>query len=145
MKKFALDTSALFALIESGAGCERVAQIMRKEKFILSFASLLELHYIMRQEHTSEAERLLTALKRAPVLWTFDEMTLTTASRLKAKYKISLSQCMIAAVAISNGAILVHKDPAYEELTGELEMEALPYKKHESQSSLPTQPHIHLS
>lgn len=35
---------------------------------------------------------------------------------------------MIAAVAIQNQAVLVHKDPEYEQLAGQLEMEALPYK-----------------
>lgn len=35
---------------------------------------------------------------------------------------------IIAAFAISNQAILIHKDPEFKSLAGELVAEALPYK-----------------
>lgn len=133
MKKFVLDTSALFSLIEEEAGKERVAQILRKEEFILPFVTLLEVHYITQQEQgLSEADRRYAILKQSNVLWSFDEPTLLTAARLKAQNRISFADSMIAAVAIQNHAILVHKDPEYEALNDQLEMEALPYKiKHD--------------
>jgi predicted nucleic acid-binding protein len=129
MKKFVLDTSALFSLVEDEAGKERVAQILQKEEFILPFITLLEVHYITQQEQgLPEADRRYAVLKQANVLWSFDEPTLLTAARLKAQSHISLADSMIAAVAIQNSAILVHKDPEYESLVGQLEMETLPYK-----------------
>lgn len=129
MKKFVLDTSALFSLVEDEAGKERVAQILQKEEFILPFITLLEIHYITQQEQgLPEADRRYAVLKQSNVLWSFDEPTLLTAARLKAENHISLADSMIAAIAIQNNAILVHKDPEYEGLIGELEIETLPYK-----------------
>lgn len=129
MKKFVLDTSALFSLVEDEAGKDRVAQILQKEEFILPFITLLEVHYITQQEQgLPEADRRYAVLKQSNVLWSFDEPTLLTASRLKAQNHISLADSMIAAVAIQNNAILIHKDPEYECLASQVEMEALPYK-----------------
>jgi predicted nucleic acid-binding protein len=129
MKKYVLDTSALFSLIEEEAGKDRVAAILQKEEFILPFITLLEMHYITHQEQgLHEADRRYAVLKQSNVLWSFDEPTLLSAARLKAENHISLADAMIAAVAIQNQAVLVHKDPEYECLENQLEMEALPYK-----------------
>jgi predicted nucleic acid-binding protein len=129
MKKFVLDTSAIFSLIESEAGKDRVAQIIREEEILIPFVSLLELHYISWQEQgEEEANRRLAILKQKPILWQYDEVLLSLASRLKAKHHISLADAMIAAVCIYYDAILVHKDPEYDQLTGLVEMETLPYK-----------------
>ena len=129
MKKFVLDTSALFSLVEDKAGKDRVAHILQNEEFILPFVTLLEIHYITQQEQgLPEADRRYAILKQANVLWSFDEPTLLTAARLKAENRISLADSMIAAVAIQNEAILVHKDPEYECLLSQVEMETLPYK-----------------
>ena len=129
MKKFVLDTSALFSLVEDEAGKDRVAHILQNEEFILPFVTLLEIHYITQQEQgLPEADRRYAILKQANVLWSFDEPTLLTAARLKAENRISLADSMIAAVAIQNEAILVHKDPEYECLLSQVEMETLPYK-----------------
>ena len=129
MKKFVLDTSALFSLIEDEKGKDRIAQILQKEEFILPFVALLEIHYITQQEQgLPEADRRYAILKQSNVLWSYDEPTLLTAARIKAQNQISIADSMIAAVAIQYQAILVHKDPEYEQLAGQLEMEALPYK-----------------
>jgi len=128
-RKFVLDTSALFSLIESEAGKERVAQIIREEEILLPFISLLELHYISRQEQgEEEANRRLALLQQKPILWQFDEVLLSIASALKANHHISLADAMIAAVCIHYDAVLIHKDPEYDQLTGLVEMEPLPYK-----------------
>ena len=129
MKKYILDTSALFSLIEEDAGRDRVAAILQKEEFILPFITLLEMHYITHQgQGLHEADRRYAVLKQSNVLWSFDEPTLLTAARIKAENHISLADSMIAAVAIQKQAVLVHKDPEYECLENQLEMEALPYK-----------------
>lgn len=129
MKKFVLDTSALFSLIESEAGKDRVAQIIREEEILIPFVSLLELHYISRQEQgEEEANRRFAVLKQKPIIWQYDEVLLSHASHLKAHHHISLADALIAAVCIHYDAILVHKDPEYDQLTGLVEMEPLPYK-----------------
>ena len=51
------------------------------------------------------------------------------AGRLKAIYKMSFADAWVAATAILLGAVLVHKDPEFAVLEGELEMLKLPYKK----------------
>ena len=95
----------------------------------MPFITLLEVHYITQQEQgLPEADRRYAVLKQTNVLWSFDEPTLLTAARLKAENHISLVDSMIAAVAIQQNAILVHKDPEYECLLNQVEMEALPYK-----------------
>ena len=51
-----------------------------------------------------------------------------TAGRLKADHRVSLADAVIAAFAIRRAAVLMHKDPEFEALTGLLPMESLPYK-----------------
>jgi len=57
-----------------------------------------------------------------------DEPTLLTAARLKAEYRVSLADAMIAAYVFRCEAVLTHKDPEFDILKGLLEMEALPYE-----------------
>lgn len=91
MKKFVLDTSALFSLIEDKKGKDRVAQILQREEFILPFVTLLEIHYITQQEQgLPEADRRYAILKQSNVLWSYDEPTLLTAARIKAQNQISM-------------------------------------------------------
>jgi hypothetical protein len=50
-------------------------------------------------------------------------------TRVKTTYRLSFADTWIAATAIFYDAILVHKDPEFEQLKGKLEMLKLPYKK----------------
>jgi ribonuclease VapC len=130
-RKYVLDTSALFTLIEEEDGADRVEEVMRTETAFLPYMALLEVHYVTRQEHgVGEADRRYAFLKQSPVeiLWQVDESTLLTASRFKAGHHISLADAIIAAVAFREDATLLHKDPEYKALEGEVELEALPYK-----------------
>lgn len=129
MKKYVLDTSALMAYLEAEEGFDRVENILADEEVILPFISLMELYYISLQEQGQTiADQRYAAFRRYPVIWQFDEQTTLTAARLKAANRISFADSLIAAIAIRYGAILIHKDPEYDELAGQLEMEALPYK-----------------
>ena len=130
-KSYVLDSSALFALIENEDGAERVESIVREEKAFLPCLALLEVHYITRQERgQGEADRRYALLRQLPceILWQLDEPVLLTASRFKAAHRLSLADAMIAAFAQRQNAVLVHKDPEYEALAEEVELEALPYK-----------------
>jgi predicted nucleic acid-binding protein len=134
-RKYVLDTSALFTLIEEEDGADRVEEVIRTGTAFLPYMALLEVHYVTRQEHgVGEADRRYAFLKQSPVeiLWQVDESTLLTASRFKASHRISLADAIIAAAAFREEAVLLHKDPEFEALDGQLDLEALPYKKKDS-------------
>jgi predicted nucleic acid-binding protein len=126
-----LDTSAILSFIEDEAGADRVGEILQQEEVWLPWLILMETYYISRQEQDqAEAERRYALLKQLPVtlLWEVNEQTLLTAARLKALHRISLADAIIAAYAVVQKAILVHKDPEFEALSSQVTLEALPYK-----------------
>ena len=128
---FILDTSALLTLIEDEQGAERVDQILQTERVWIPWLVLLEVNYITRQERgEAEADRRYALIKQLPVtiLWDVDEPALLTAARLKASYRLSLADAVIAAFAMRMNAVLLHKDPEYEALAGQISLEALPNK-----------------
>jgi predicted nucleic acid-binding protein len=126
---FLLDTSALLTLIEDEASAARVEQVLREASVIITWMSLLEVYYITQQERgQAEAERRHALLKSLSVtfLWQIDDPMLLTAARLKASYRLSLADTIIAACAIRQQATLLHKDPKFTVSSGQLELEALP-------------------
>ena len=130
-KAHILDSSAVLALIEDKEGAERVEEVLREGRVLLPFVVLLEVYYITRRERGEpEANRRYGLLKRLvpEVLWGMDEGLLLRAGQLKAEYPISLADALIATFAIQEGAVLLHKDPEYEVLAQEVELEALPYR-----------------
>jgi predicted nucleic acid-binding protein len=130
--RYLLDTSALLTLIEDEAGADQVEQVLRRAEVWLPWLALLETSYITQQEQgEAEAEHRYAMIKQLPVtiLWDMDEPTLLTAARLKATRRVSLADAIIAALAIRQNAILLHKDPEFEVLAEQVSLEALPYKK----------------
>jgi predicted nucleic acid-binding protein len=130
-KRYLLDTSALLTLIEDEAGADRVEHVLTKEEALLPWLVLLEAYYVTQQERSqAEADHRYALIKQLPAtsLWEMNEPTLLTAGRLKATHRLSLADAVIAAFAIQHKAILLHKDPEFEALTGYVELEALPYK-----------------
>ncbi|MCG8349815.1 MAG: PIN domain-containing protein [Chloroflexales bacterium] len=128
---YLLDTSALLTLIEDEAGAARVEEVLRTQSAIITWMSLLEVTYITQQERgVAEAEYRYALLKALPVtlLWQVEEATLLTAVRLKAVHRLSLADTLIAAYAMQMKATLLHKDPEFEALTEQVDLEALPYK-----------------
>jgi len=128
---YLLDTSALFSFIEDEAGADRVEQALRQSTTLLPWLVLLETYYItLQEEGQAEADRRIALIKqlKVKIVWDMDEPTLLTAARLKANHRVSLADAVIAAVAMRRSAVLMHKDPEFEALTGLLRMEALPYK-----------------
>jgi predicted nucleic acid-binding protein len=129
--RYVLDTSALLTLIEDELGAERVEQVLRTEQVIIPWMCSLEVVYITQQERgVAEAERRYALIKALPVthFWELEEAVLLTAARLKATYRLSLADTIIAACALRERAILLHKDPQYEALAGQVALEHLPYK-----------------
>jgi predicted nucleic acid-binding protein len=106
--------------------------VLRQTEVWLPWLALLECSYITHQEQgEAEADLRYAMVKQLPltILWTMDEPTLLTAARLKATYHLSLADAIIAAFAVQQNAVLLHKDPEFEALAGQVLLEALPYKK----------------
>ena len=129
--RYLLDTSALLTLLEDEAGAERVQIVLKNEHTLISSLSLLEVRYITLQEQTtSEADLRHALLKRsgAVILWDLDEPLVLKAAAFKAAHAVSLADAVIAATAQRHQAILLHKDPEFEALVDEVQLEALPAK-----------------
>jgi predicted nucleic acid-binding protein len=134
-RRFVFDTSAIFTLIEDEEGADRVEQILRESEVIVSWVSLMEMMYISQQEKGEEtALKRYAALKQTgiTIMWEADEPLLLIAARLKANHRVSFADAIVAATAIHQKAIILHKDPEYESLQEQVQMEALPYKQKES-------------
>jgi len=129
---YLLDTSAVLTFLEDEDGADRVEVILRQEQIVLPYCVLLEAYYITLQEQAEDvADKRYALLKHLPatILWEMDEPTLLTAGRFKAQHRLSLADAIIAAFALRQDAILVHKDPEFEALMGTVEQEILSYKK----------------
>ncbi len=95
-----------------------------------SFVSYTEIFYVTYQEEGKEqAQRRIKLMDRLPLtrVDSFRELGLI-AGKLKAVHRISFADAWVAATAIILGAILVHKDPEFEELEGKVELMKSLYK-----------------
>jgi predicted nucleic acid-binding protein len=134
MKRYLLDTSAILALRDDEAGADDVADILqrglrRENRCMVCFITLMEVLYRVWKDEGEEAGRLAyeQCLALPLVIRHEDEELLQKAAELKAKYPLSLADAWIAAAAILEGAVLVHKDPEFEAVQSE--QFKLPYRK----------------
>lgn len=127
---YLLDTSAVLTLIEDERGADRVEDLLRHATVLLPFVAGLETYCITLWERgEDEADRRLFLLRQLPVRWldAVNDAVLVMAGRFKAEHRLSFADCLVAAFAADAGAVLVHKDPEYEPLSG-LRQERLQYK-----------------
>jgi predicted nucleic acid-binding protein len=130
-EKYLLDTSAVLTLIEDELGADRVKQIFSQKSVIMPWAVLMEVYYITLYEKGEEEAEIRFAMLRhatAEIVWEMNEVVTLRAAKIKSKNKLSFADAVIASIAMQHGAILVHKDPEYEQLKDELQLEALPHK-----------------
>ena len=97
---------------------------------LVSFMSLMEVYYITLQERDAkEAQKRLDLIEALPVLCVESTPSLTTmAADLKARYHLSVADAWIAALAKEREAVLVHKDPEFEQVEPLIQVLKLPYK-----------------
>ena len=130
---FLLDTSALLTWLEGEEGTERVRELLQgADEVLVPWPVLMEAYYTTARIRAHDvALRRYAAVKRLPVtfLEQIEEPVLLTAARIKADYRVSIADAMIAAYAQRWHAVLVHKDPEYEALAEIVSLEALPYKR----------------
>lgn len=133
MKRYCLDTSALLALRDNEAGADQVAEILYETQQVNAqcfgcFISLMEVFYrVWKDESKQEGQLAYQQCLSLPIEWIHEHrILLEKAAEIKACHPLSLADAWIAATAILQGAILVHKDPEFETLT--CPQLVLPYK-----------------
>ncbi len=130
-EQYLLDTSAIKTWIEDEEGADRVDEILHSHEIIIAWTALMEVYYITWQERGEPiAFQQYAALRQLPVkfLANMDEQMTLRAGNLKAQYRLSFADTIVAAYALQENAVLVHKDPEFEALNGQVKLESLPYK-----------------
>lgn len=134
MSGFLLDTSALLALRDDEPGAERVANLLESAADGGStchgcFISLMEVLYRVWKDEGEEAGRSAYRIcQRVTINWVHESSSLLErAAEMKARFPLSLADAWIAAAALELDAVLIHKDPEFEKVSG-LQQECLPYK-----------------
>lgn len=134
MSRFLLDTSALLALRDDEQGAARVAALLESAARVElechgCFISQMELMYRVWKDEGEDAGRTAYSMCMSlPIKWLHESSELLErAAMLKACFPLSLADAWIAAAALQLDAILVHKDPEFEKVSG-LKQELLPYK-----------------
>jgi len=125
---YLLDTSALFSFIQDETGADRVELALKRKETLVPWMVLMETYSLtLKEEGQPEADKRFALIKQLKVniLYDLDETILLTAARLMARHPLSASDALIAAYVIRLGAVLVHRDPKWEALSGSLPMEAL--------------------
>lgn len=133
MKRYLLDTSALLTLRDNEAGSEQVAEILyeaqqAKARCFGCFMSLMEVFYRVWKDESEQDGRLAyQQCLSLPMDWIHEHPALLEkAAEIKAGHPLSLADAWIAATALLQGAMLVHKDPEFATLN--CEQIVLPYK-----------------
>jgi len=130
-----LDSSAFLAFFEDEEGAQTVQGILERAMtggviVLASFVSFTEIFYItLREQGEKEAEKRIRLMNRLSMtrVESFPELGLT-AGRFKARHAVSFADAWVAATAVFYDAVLVHKDPEFEQLKEEVRLLTLPYK-----------------
>jgi len=134
-ERYVLDTSAILAFLGDENGAARVERLLRGGRagqcdVLACSITLMELFYAaMREKGEDESYRLVALVKAWPLEWVYpDNRVLLQAGRLRATYRLSVADALIAAVAKLHDATLVHRDPKLDELHGLNKLMTLPFK-----------------
>lgn len=120
---YLLDTSAVLAYYQGEAGSDVVRGIFEARErgeaaIFISFMTIFELAYILTsREGDREAFSFILKLRnlRMDEVWP-DEDLMWRATATKALGGLSVADAFIAASAMAEQAVLVHKDPEFEAL-----------------------------
>ncbi|MFZ3072625.1 MAG: type II toxin-antitoxin system VapC family toxin [Thermodesulfobacteriota bacterium] len=131
-KKRLLDSFAILAYLKKEDGYERVLEILsyggKTRSVIMNEINVGESYYIIaRKRGVKEAEYFIeTILPNLPIQVfsnSFDHII--EASRIKAKYPISYSDCFAVALAMREKAVIVTGDPEFKMVKNLVEIEWL--------------------
>jgi predicted nucleic acid-binding protein len=110
-----LDACSLIAYFNDEPGAEIVASILQDVPFVeIPAINVLEIAYdsVRRTGENSAARAILEAVRQLPISirWEMDDEILESASRFKARFKISIADAIALSVAHSRNAPLVSSD-----------------------------------
>jgi len=133
MSRYLLDTSAFLTLRDDEQGADEVADLLYKARqdeiqCFACFMSLMELLYrVWKDEDKQRGQLAYEQAQSLPIIWVHeDKELLEKAAEIKATQQLSLADAWIAASAIKQNAVLVHKNPEFARL--ECPQLVLPYK-----------------
>jgi predicted nucleic acid-binding protein len=129
IKSYVLDANAVLDFVEDGPGGKRVEQLLNdalngRSRMLMSVLNWGEVFYHSWQEHGEEsARRTLAVLSRLPLeLVSVDLAQSLQAGEIKARHKIPYVDCVAAALAILQQAVLVTSDRDFEKLGRRVEI-----------------------
>jgi predicted nucleic acid-binding protein len=132
---YVLDTSAIMAVLYREDGRPEVEALFQQpEPILVPFMAMMEVHYKIMREFPDTLDRRLALVSSWPV----DVIESTPewreiAAAVKAPGRVSTADAWVAALALHNDAVLVHKDPEFERVRQLRELR-LPYKPREARS-----------
>ncbi len=122
-RTYVLDANALLDFLEAGPGCQKVKELLdsslRQQSIILvSVLNWAEIFYLLWQRRGEEmARKAMTGLSQLPLeIVSVDVFLALKGGEIKALHKIPYVDCIAAALAILNHAILVTSDRDFEKL-----------------------------
>ena len=123
MSRYLLDTSALLTLSDDENGADQVADLLYKAEHneiqcFSCFMSLMELFYrVWKDEGEPKGRLAYEQCQSLPIIWIHEyKALLEKSAELKATQQLSLADAWIAASAIQQKTVLVHKDPEFAKL-----------------------------
>ncbi len=134
MERYLLDTSALLALRDGEPGADQVADLLVQSATGQvtchgCFITLMEVLYrVWKDEGETAGRDAYANCLDLPIAWQHESPELLKrAAATKAQHPLSLADAWIAAAALEQDAVLIHKDPEFAGLPGLRELR-LPYR-----------------
>jgi ribonuclease VapC len=108
-----LDSWAVIAYLRDEVGAAgAVAELLDRERPLISWINLGEVHYILRRRHGADAATETSRdLRDVLDAWLPDEALVLEAARIKADHAMSYADAFAAALAVAHGATLWSGDP----------------------------------
>ena len=130
-ESYVFDTSALLTLWNDEDGADAVEDLLRSGANVrVSFMTCMEGRYrLWKNAGKAESDAFAKSLDLLPL--TRIDVTETIFEKsieIKASHNLSVCDSWIAATAVAEEAVLVHKDPEFEQVKAIVKLKALPYK-----------------
>lgn len=130
-ESYVLDTSALLTLWNDEDGADIVDNLLRSDaNLCVSFMTFMEGRYrLWKNAGRAESDKFATLLDLLPLMRVnITETIFEKSIEIKASHSLSVCDSWIVATAIAEKAVLVHKDPEFEQVKAIVKLKALPYK-----------------
>ncbi|MHC1728161.1 MAG: PIN domain-containing protein [Syntrophobacteraceae bacterium] len=130
-ESYVFDTSALLTLWNDEDGADTVEDLLRSGANVyVSFMTCMEGRYrLWKNAGKAESDEFAKSLDLLPLMRIdVTETILEKSIEIKALHNLSVCDSWIAATAVAQEAVLVHKDPEFEQVKAIVKLKALPYK-----------------